>query len=158
MTQRNFNNPLGSITSILLLVLFFLGLFYIARAMFWVLSAIAPILLIITLFLDHKVVVNYGKWLVNSVKRNPVFGIAMILLTVFGFPVVAGFLFSKALLKRKIKTVKEEMQTHQSGDFIEYEDVETTRSTTLELPDWREEKRKRPIREKRNEYDDLFGE
>lgn len=158
MTQRSFNNPLGSFTSILLLVLFFLGLFYIARAMFWVLSAIAPILLIITLIIDHTVVVNYGKWLVSSVKSNPIFGIAMILLTLFGFPVVAGFLFGKALLKRKIKNVKEEMQTRQSGEFIEYEDVETTRPTILELPDWREEKRQRPIREKRNEYDDLFGE
>ena len=158
MIQKKYSSPFNSLTSVIILVLFFVALFYIARAAFWILSMLAPILLIATLIIDHKVVVDYGKWIVSQLKSNPIFGIGAILLTIFGAPVVAGFLFAKALLKRKFKKVKEEMEAQQggisSGEFIEFEEVAEKPPVRLELPELR--KRKEPLREQRNDYDDMF--
>ena len=158
MIQKNYSNPFSSLTSLIIMVLFFVALFYIARAAFWVLSMLAPILLIATLIIDHKVVVNYGKWIISKLKTNTLFGIAMVLLTIFGAPVVAGFLFGKALLKRKFNKVKEEMEMQQGGvrrgEFIEYEEVPEEPPLTLELPELG--RRKEPLRNQRNDYDDMF--
>ena len=169
MSQTSFknplNNPLGPIVSILLIILFIMGLFYIARAAFWLLSIIAPILLIITLIIDRQVVIDYGMWLVNSVKnKNWVMFIAGALLTIFGFPLVSGFLFGKAMLRRKIKQVKEEQEVRQKGEFIEYEELDEAPMETLELPDWREKEREIPKQKSKqmqqprgdNEYEQLF--
>lgn len=158
MIERRYNSPFNSLTSVIVLVLFFVALFYIARAAFWLLSIAAPVMLIATLIIDHTVVTNYGKWIINQLKTNPIFGIGAILLTVFGFPVVAGFLLAKALIKKKFKKVKEEMEAQHGGgrrgEFIEYEELEEEPPVVLELPELK--KRREPIREQRNEYDDLF--
>lgn len=161
MIEKRYNSPFNSLTSVIVLVLFFVALFYIARAAFWLLSIAAPVMLIATLIIDHTVVTNYGKWIINQLKTNLIFGIGAILLTVFGFPIVAGFLLAKALIKRKFKKVKAEMEAQHGGgrrgDFIEYEEIQEEPPVMLELPELK--KRREPIREQRtqrNEYDDLF--
>lgn len=161
MTERKYSSPFNSLTSVIILALFFIGLFYIARAAFWILSMIAPVLIIATLIIDHTVITNYGKWIISLLKKNPLMGIGAILLTIFGLPVVSGFLFAKALVKKKFKKVREQMEQQanggtRSGEFIEFEDVEFEEEppVMLELPELK--KRKEPIRQQRNEYDDLF--
>ena len=64
MSRRKIDvNPFNSISSILILVLLFVGLFFVAKSIFTILSWVAPIMLIATLIIDHKVVLGYGKWL-----------------------------------------------------------------------------------------------
>jgi len=126
-------NPFNSIASILFLVLIFVGLFFVAKGVFWILSWLAPVFLI---------------------------------LTVFGFPVVTGFLFGKAIISKKIKEKlgQFEQPTQKKEEYVAYEEVEDdfTVEEPLDLNETprRVEKPEVIIREKKsnssNEYDDLF--
>jgi len=120
-------NPFKSITSILFLVLIFVGLYFVAKSVFWVLSWLAPVFLILTLIIDYKVVINYGKWILKMLKSNILMGIGAVLLTVFGFPVVSGFLFGKALLSKKIKETlgqfEEKANPNPKDEFVAYEEI-----------------------------------
>ena len=109
-------------------------------------------LLIGALVIDYKVVLNYGKWLVNLFKSNWPLGIGAGLLTFFGFPVIAGFLFVKALLSRKVNNLRQEAERRHQGEFIEYEELDDTPIKRIELPPIRE-KQKLPRDES---YDEFF--
>lgn len=148
-------SPLSSIGAVILLVLFFVALFFIARGIFTLLAYLSPVLLIITLVLDYQVVTSYLKWVFQLVRQNPLAGIGMILLTVLGFPVVVGFLFGKALLKRKIKQVQRNFETRQRGELVEYEEIESRPAEKIELPPMPLPRQKEP---EKNPYDDLLDE
>jgi len=144
-------NPFNSITSILFLVLIFVALYWLATGIFKILSVAAPFMLIAALVINHNVVLNYGKWLWNLLLKKPLLGIGGILLTVFGFPIISGFLLGKALLYRKVKKMKQEYDKQQNGDFIEYEEVDEEPQIRLELPDFQ-----KPKKERGNDYDQYF--
>jgi hypothetical protein len=148
--RKKINSPFSSFTNILFLLLFFMALFFIARGVFWILSWVSPFLLIGALLLDYSVVLNYGKWLINLVKNKLLIGIVAIILTVIGFPVVAAFLFGKALFKKKLKDIKAKHEKEQQGEYVDYEELEN-KNTTLELPQMKP-------KEKQSEYDRLFDE
>ncbi len=140
-------------------VLFLVGMFYLARFVFNILYYLSPVLLIITLFIDHKVVVNYGKWIMQMMGKNPLLGVGLTLITIVAFPVVSLFLFGKAMLKKKVKEMTAQFgqpMQEQEADFTEYEEVTPVDEPLVELPP-------PPVREKpkqrrggRNEYEDLF--
>ncbi len=145
-------NPFNSIASILMLVLVFVGLYFIAKGIFNLLAIAAPFLLIGALLLNYRVVINYGKWLLKMLQTNPLVGIGGVLLTVFGFPVIAGFLFGKAYLYRKVNSLQQAAEQAREGEFVEYEEIP---DEPLDLP------RIEPLERKRsssNEYDELFDE
>jgi len=148
-------NPFSSIFSILTMVLIFVGLFFVAKGIFTILAWLAPILLVATAVIDYKIILNYGKWLLNLLQQNLLVGIGGILLTVFGFPIIAGFLFIKALLYRKVKKMNQAFEEESSSEFLEYEEIDDEVSAPLELPTFeKEEKREK----KSNDYEQLFGE
>ena len=154
--RRNIDvNPFGSIFSILTMVLIFVGLFFLAKGIFNILALIAPILLIATAVIDYKVIINYGKWLLNLLRKDLLIGIGGILLTVFGFPIIAGFLFVKALLFRKIKKMNQGYEEKIEGEYLEYEEIQDEASSTLELPKL---EKKEKQEKKSNDYEQLFGE
>lgn len=146
--------PFSSIGAIIFLVLFFLGLFFLARGIFYILSWLSPVLLIATLIMDYKVVTNYLQWVLSLFRTNVVFAIGMVLLTIFGFPIVTGYLFGKAILKRKIKKVQAEYETRTQGQFVEYEEVDTQPYEPIELPKIKEPQKENP----KNQYDQFFEE
>ena len=157
--NRQESSPFGGIISLVFLVLFFIALYYIAKAVFTILYWATPILFIITLILDYKVVVNYGKWLIGLTKRNPLLGIVGILLSIGLYPVVAFFLFGKAVFKKKVKEAQTRYEEAQGitkeGEYTEYEDVTEAevKEPRLELPPL--QKQEKP-KDKGNEYDSLF--
>lgn len=159
MTQRRKVdlNPLNSITGILIGIFALVALYWVATSIFWVLTKISPILLIAALIIDHKVVLNYGKWLINLVKRNPVMGIVAILLSVVAYPITFGFLLGKALLKRKVGQFTQEMERRTKGEFVDYEEIEEKKPTILNLPDLKKTRQKEKIK-KKNDYEDLFDD
>ena len=87
-------NPLFLLLGV---AVFFVALFYIAKGIFTLLSWAFPVFLVGALILDYKVVLGYVKWLFSSLRRNPVFGIVAIVLSVIGIPFVSVFLFLRAL-------------------------------------------------------------
>ena len=138
------------------MILFFVALYFIAKAVFTILWYASPVLIGAALFFDYKGVLGFGKWLGNLIRRNPLVGIGATALCVIGFPVVALFLFSKAMLKKKVKEMNDQYegqaQTANPDDYIDFEEVEFD-EPKMELP---------PLRmpenapKKSNEYDSLF--
>jgi predicted membrane protein len=154
-TQREFqiggpNNPLGGIGALVVLILFFVALFFIAKGIFTILSWVAPVLLILTLIIDYKVVLDYGKWIGKLLKNNILVGILAILLTIIGFPVAAGFLFFRAMVRRKLKSMGHDLDTESKQEYTEYEEV-VEEEDFLELPPI-----EKPPHEADSDYDDLF--
>ena len=137
------------------MVLIFVGLFFVAKGIFTILAWLAPILLVATALIDYKIILNYGKWLLSLLQKNLLLGVGGILLTVFGFPIIAGFLFVKALLYRKVKKMNQDYKEEVSGEFLEYEEVQDDVSSPLELPTFEKEERRE---KKSNDYEQLFGE
>lgn len=136
------------------MVLVFIALYWLATGIFKLLSIAAPFLLIAALVINHNVVINYGKWLFNLLKTKPLMGIGGILLSVFGFPIIAGFLFGKALLYRKVDKMKTEFETKKYGDFVDYEEVDDEPEIRLELPEF--EKPEPKPKKNNNDYDQYF--
>lgn len=131
-------------------------LFTVARFVFSLLYYIAPILLIITLFMDYKVVVNYGKWILDVMGRNVLLGVGLSLLTLVGFPIVSVFLFGKAMLKKKVKEMTQQFETQTQGEYTEYEEVTPEEEGMVELPPPPVRQKPKQTRGGRNEYEDLF--
>ncbi len=154
--RRNFDtNPFGSIFGILALVLFFVALFFIAQGIFKILAFLAPILLVATIFIDYTVILSYGKWLLNLLRKDLLLGIGGVLLTVFGFPVIAGFLFGKALLYKKLKKMNREFERENEPEFAEYEEIEDETPPELELPPL---EKKEKSKKSGNDYEKLFDD
>ena len=145
-------NTQNTIAAIVILAIIFFALFWIARGIFTILTYVAPFLLIATLIINYKIVVNYGKWLWKQLSNNPIMGVIAIVLTIVGFPLVSFMLFGKALLDRKVRQVQEEVQMEHQGSFADYEIIE---DNTLELPPIPKEEvkiRKDPM----DDYERLF--
>lgn len=144
------NNSGNLLWSVLVGIFVLVGLYFLARFIFRILYFLSPLLLIATLIIDHKVVVNFGKWVVNLFRQNVVLGIGATLLSIFGFPIVTTFLFGKALLNRRIKQAEAEHERQTKGEMIDYEELD---SEPLDLRQLEKETR---TREEDNEYEDLF--
>lgn len=155
MQQQNSqnDNPLSTVIGIVLMIVLFIGLFYVARFIYRILLAVAPILFIITFFMDRRVIINYVKWLGTLVRRNTVTGIGAILLSVVGFPIVSVFLFGRALLNRKMKEHADEARERREGKLIEYEELDSE-----PLVPTRAKEKEAPLeRNNDDEYTDLFN-
>lgn len=154
MTYRKTANfKLDSVASLLLFIVFIVGMFFILRGIFIVLTWIAPILLIAAFVIDRSVVINYVKWLGSLVKSNPVMGVVAILLSLVGYMGVFPYLFFKALFKKKIKDVQRKYEQEQQGELIDFEEIESKKnSDMLDLPPMQRQEKS----QKQGEYDKLF--
>ena len=140
-TFFNNNTILGLIAAALLLMV----LFVLARGIFWLLSLLAPVFLIATLFLDHKVFLSYGKWVGRLLKSNFLFGLLVIVLTVVGYPLVAALLFGQAWMNWQLQKEPKEEQ----DQYIEFKEAEE-----LEL---KPTKKQKTVRDSDfDEYEELF--
>ncbi len=160
--QRTYPSNSHWMINILIVIVGMIVLYYLAKGFFWIAGMAMPFLLIATLIINYKVVLNYGKMLMRLLQNNVLFGIVAILLTVLAFPVVVLFLFGQALLYRKMNKWQEEVKKQkEGGDFSDFEEVS---SETLELPQLNEKKKEKviiieeekPSSKKSNPYDGLF--
>lgn len=108
----------GFIMAIAMVVL----LFFFMKGVFSILAWAAPFLLLASLIINYRTVVNFLKWIYELLFRNPIMGIVTLVLMFFGFPVVAGFLFGKSIFDRKVKLLVE--ANNRENEFIEYEEVD----------------------------------
>jgi hypothetical protein len=150
------NNPFSLIIGIVMLAVFFMALFYLARFVFTILYYLSPVLFVAALIIDYKVVLGYLQWLGGLFRRNPIIGILAIVLSVVGFPVLAAFLLGKALVKKRVRDAQDEAQRAREGEYADFEE--------LEIED--EPEPKQPLRQASprseaphtNQYDDFFKE
>ena len=153
MATQGFNIRFNGIIGFAFMVLVFVGLFFIAKGVFTVLAWVAPVLIILALLINYRTVLNYLKFMLGLLQRNPVGGIIGILLSFFGFPILAGVLFGKSILDRKVKKLNEAYQAEKDGEFVEFEEIiKPERETKLDLPPM---EKQAPVK-KDNQYEDLF--
>lgn len=157
-----FNNNQSRISplfAMLAFIAFMVALFYLAKGVFWILSFVAPILFIVTFFINRQVIFDYAKSLIKLTKTNPFMGIAGIVLSFVAFPLVSAFLFGKAMLLKKVGSLRENLRTKEDEKFTEYEEVEEDDPLVLDDLEPLDEKHKEIeiLKEsKDSEYDDLF--
>ncbi len=140
------------IVSALVMILFFVGMFYLVGGIMKVLTWAAPALLILALIFDYKTVLNYGKWLIDLTKRNPLMGIGAIALSVLAYPLVFTYLLARAYLSKKIKKMQSDYETRQQGEFADFEVIDE-KPLRIDLPPRRPEA---PPKERGNDYDEMF--
>ncbi len=146
------NNPLGFIGPLLILTFFFALLFFIARGIFTLLYWVGPVLLIIALILDYKVVTDFLQFVWDLLFKKPLLGLLVIGLGIIGWPILTGYLFFKALGRRSMKKLYETVEKEQNT-FTEFEEVVEDESF-LELPQLNNQK-EAPTQDQ-NKYDQLF--
>lgn len=134
---------------IVMMVVFFVFLFFILGGLFRILAWAAPVLLILALLINYRTVINFARSIIRLLVNNLLWGILAIVLVVLGFPLVAGYLFVRSLLDRKVRKLEKDYLRRKKGEFIEYEEVDE--KDRLDLPNL-------PPQSRDSEYDDLFDE
>lgn len=149
-------NPMGTIVGLLLFLGVLYLLFRLASFVLKILWWVSPLLLIATLIINRKVVLDYVQMIGGLFKRNPVSGGITLGLTIIGFPLVTLYLFGKAMLIKKAEEMKAQAPgsggspAYSESDLVDYEELE---SKPLDLP-----APQRPSRAKEEDgkYDELF--
>ena len=110
----------------IILIGVFIGLYWVARGIFSLLSFLAPVMLIITAILNYRVITGYAQWLWDNLKKEPLMGLLYVLLTVVGFPIVSAYLLFKAIAQHRRKKMKEQFNSHREREisYTEYEILE----------------------------------
>ena len=151
--MQGFSVRSNGIFGFVFLVLLLVGLFFIARGIFTLLSWAAPVLIIGALIINYQTVINYLKFMLSLLKRNVLTGIIAIILSVVGFPILSGVLFGKSILDRKVRRLKDAYQQQRQGEYVEYEEVSRKPARDeFELPPLEKEM---PPKEE-NKYKDFF--
>jgi hypothetical protein len=154
--SENGTRKVSPLMAMLAFIAIMVLLFYVAKGVFWILSFVAPVLFLITLVINRHVVFDYGRSLMKLTKTNPFMGIAAIVLSFVAFPLVSAFLFGKALLMKKVDSLKDNLRKEEEAEFTEYEEIEE--DDPLVLDDLEPLKEKEILKESNDsEYDDLFN-
>lgn len=145
-TQKSYQiNKLNPIVLLVGFVLVIATLFWVAKSILKLLAMAAPVIFIAALVINYKVVLGYGKWLLEAFKRNPLFGAIATLFTIIGFPLVSLFLLIRAITS---KGLQNSFNT-KKGEFIKYEEV---KEDFLDISDIEHQKKKLD-----NDYNDIFN-
>lgn len=136
-----------ALVAILFLVGIFMGLFFVARGIFTLLTWLTPIMLLLTVILDYRVIIGYFKWLWRLLNEELLLGLGAVVLTVIGYPVVAGYLLLRAWLFSQNKDTRKRKSREKGrlGEYISYEEVDERRYSRHSGDD------------DYNDYDHFFG-
>lgn len=153
MKNQGFSIRFNGLLGFVLMVAVFVALFFIAKGVFTLLAWAAPVLIIAALLIHYRTILNYLKFILSLLQRNPLGGILGIILSVVGFPILAGVLFGKSILDRKVKRLRQAYEAQERPEFTEYEEViRPEREQRIELPPLEP----KPRDTKNNQYEDLF--
>jgi predicted membrane protein len=131
----NTNNPFGSLWSLLIFVGVLVLLFFALTGFVKLLYFVAPVLLIATLFINYRVVMDYVTDVLTTFQTDILWGVVKVLFAVVAYPLVIGWLFTKALMYRKVAQIQKDMkaqmgqmnqnfnQTKQETEFADYEEL-----------------------------------
>ncbi|GLR16977.1 hypothetical protein [Portibacter lacus] len=122
--RRNSGNPFGNWLAIIMMAVILIGSFFVLRGIFNLLYFLAPILLIATLIIDYKVVLNFIKQLGVLFTKNPLYGIGATALTFFLYPIVFVVLLFRAFTGKKLRKFQNPGDAEREGDFVEYEELD----------------------------------
>ena len=97
--------------------------FFLFKSIFRILAWASPFLFVAALIVNYKVVLSYGKLLINLLQKNMVTGIIAILLTFFAFPIVAALLLGFALMNRKAESFIAQERQNREGVPTDFREI-----------------------------------
>jgi predicted membrane protein len=158
------SNPFNSLISLLIFggVLFLL--YFLVSGFFKLLYVAAPVLLVVTLIINYRVVRDYAASIVTTMQSDILMGMVKVLFTVLCYPLVIGWLFAKALIYRKVSTLQQDFQKKMTQSDLT-QDVDYEEISSEELGKTDEKPPQKPIiiqlpkpkeKDKSNPYDDIF--
>jgi predicted membrane protein len=158
------SNPFNSLISLLIFGGVLLLLYVLVKGLFTMLYWVAPVLLIVTLIINYRVVRDYAASIVTSLQTDILMGMVKVLFTVLCYPLVIGWLFAKALIYRKVNTLQQDLQKKMNQQD-QTQDVDYEEISSEELGKTDEKPPQKPIiiqlpkpkeKDKSNPYDDIF--
>ena len=153
MNRQGFSVRANGIFGFIFLVLLLVALFFIAKGIFTVLAWISPALILGALVINFRTVLNYLKFILSLIQRNPLAGIIAIILSIIGFPILSGVLFGKAIFDRRVRRLQSAHEANQAGEYVDYEEViKPSSNDHLDLPPIDQQQAEK----KENRYKDLF--
>jgi small-conductance mechanosensitive channel len=153
MQRQGFTVRANGIFGFIFLMLILVGLFFIAKGAFRILTFAAPVFLLLALIINYRTILGYFKFILSLLQRSTLTGIIAILLSIIGFPVLSGILFGKAIVDRRIRKFRKLHEANESPEFSEYEEViKPSHKEDLELPPIE----KSQTEKKDNRYENLF--
>lgn len=134
--QRTTRSPFAGVIAIVGLIAVIYVLLNVVKIGWAILAFLAPILLIISLFLNKSVAIDYVKMLIKTLKTDLPRGILYTAGTFFLAPLVMTYIFFKAYMSSKVrKTVdRKRAAAKEEAGYTKYEEVEDD-DDFLELPD-----------------------
>lgn len=137
------------IKNMIIMILFLIALFIIARGVYKILAWLAPALFILTMVIRFKVVSGFVKTLWNLLNRKPLVGALATVLSIIAFPLVAVVLFGQAVFTKRLDDAKKEYEERRYGVDTDYEEIDSEINLrAFRLPD----------AENPDKYTDLFDE
>lgn len=151
------NNPLGGIAGFLVALVALYVLFKFLGFLYSLLWYAAPLLLIASLVIDHKVFLGYVNSIKGLFERKWYLGLAALVLSVVVFPITSLYLFGMALFRKKLKERAAAADERVNGRWTEYEDV-SDEPMDLDIPyeELPPAPEPQPRRRDDSKYDDLF--
>ncbi|MEQ1743891.1 MAG: hypothetical protein ABMA02_00570 [Saprospiraceae bacterium] len=109
-------------------ILALVAAYYILKGLFYLLYWTSPVLFVLALVINWRAVADTGRDFLGLLQRNPLGGLLMGALAVIGFPVLALFLFLRALGYRQMERFGQAMHQHNQvpeDEFVEFEEIES---------------------------------
>ena len=169
--RRTFNtnpgqspNPFSSLMSLLIFFGVVALVIMIMYGFVKILYLVAPVLLIITLVINYRIVSDYLVNIFETFKTDILMGVVKVVFNVLCYPFVIGYLFIKALFYRKMGKMRKQFENQinqtQGSQYADYEEISTEINSEktdtkpeepfiLDLPKPKE-------KNKNNPYDNLF--
>lgn len=105
--------------------LFLFIIFLFLRALFILLYYLTPVLFILILVFDAKVILNHIKYLGRKIKDNPVSGLIQTGLSILFLPIVLVYLLFQVLINRQFKKNQMNTGNNQTSDWADFEELES---------------------------------
>lgn len=161
-TNKSSAGPLAGIIGLLFVAFMGAMLWFTVKGVYGIISMVSIPLFIFALVFRFSVVKDYFNWIVNTIKTDPIKGIAMGVGSYILFPLVSLYLAFKAFTTRKLAKANQQRATKKKKgeEYIKYEEVDDNEDF-LELEDL--DKPKVRVKEPQtraqsdNKYDDLFS-
>jgi predicted membrane protein len=127
-----------------IMVVVMILLFFLVSSLFKILYYLSPVLLLLTLIFDYKVVIKYGKMILRFFNNNWFFGLLLVVLTIFAFPFVTAGLFLNAFMNWRLKRAKRKygVPENDPDKFSDFELIEEGEELDLSELEKLERKRK----------------
>ena len=143
-------------------ILFLVAMYYILQGLFYILWWAAPALFVLALIINWRAVADTGKEFMALLTRNPLAGLLVGALAVVGFPVLALYLFVRALGYKRMQQFNQTMRDARQApedEFVEFEELESRPKNAPPAPEEPLEQPPAPEKEApkpENPYDQMF--